>query len=436
MIERYTTPKMKAIWSEENQFNTWLEIEILACEANEELGNIPAGAAAEVRAKAAFDVARINEIEEEVQHDVIAFLTDVGEHVGASAKFIHYGLTSSDVVDTALSVLMRQAIEVIIDEGERLTGVLEARAKEHKDTVTIGRTHGIHAEPTTFGLKLLGWAFEMRRNLDRLKDARDVISVGKISGAVGTYSSVDPAVERFVCEKLGLKPAEVSTQVVPRDLHAVYMARLGIVASSLERFATEIRALQRTEVLEVLEPFGKGQKGSSAMPHKRNPVICERICGLARLVRANALPAMENVALWHERDISHSSVERIIIPDSTTALHYMLVKMRQVIEGMTVYTDRMKQNIELTRGLVFSQRVLLKLVEQGMSREDAYGLVQRHAMAVWEGDAHFKDVLAADDAVTKVLTPEELEGCFQTEPYLAHVDEIFARLQAREGGRG
>jgi adenylosuccinate lyase len=352
MIPRYTLSEMGAVWSERNKFQAMLDVEIMAVEARAERGEVPREALEEIKAKAAFDPERIREIEETVNHDVIAFLTNVAENVGESSRFIHYGMTSSDVLDTGLALQMREAIDLIITEARSLAAAIRKRAFEFKDTIMVGRTHGVHAEPMLFGQKLALWAFEMARDLERLRRAREAINCGKLSGAVGTYAHLDPWVEAYVCEKLGLKPAEVSTQVLQRDRHAEYMASLAITASSLDKFALEIRGLQRTEVLEAEEPFRKGQKGSSAMPHKRNPIVCERICGLARVVRANAQAAFENVALWHERDISHSSVERVIIPDSTTLLHYMLVKFRGVVAEMRVYPENMRRNLELTHGLV------------------------------------------------------------------------------------
>lgn len=429
MIKRYTLPAMGAIWEDESKFRKWLEIEILACEAQAKLGNIPKEAVAEIKTKAKFDLKRIAEIEKEVQHDVIAFLTSVAENVGPASKYIHYGMTSSDILDTALALQMREAADILIDGAERILRILKERSLEHKDTIMIGRTHGVHAEPTTFGLKMALWFFEMGRNLERLKKAKEAVSYGKISGVVGTYASVDPYVEEYVCRKLGLKPAEVSTQVLQRDGHAEYMCTLAVVASSLDKFATEIRHLQRTEVLEVEEPFARGQKGSSAMPHKRNPVVCERISGLSRVIRSNAQAALENVALWHERDISHSSVERVIIPDSTILLDYILSKFIEVMDGLIVYPENMKANLERTRGLVFSQRVLLALVQKGLSREDAYGLVQRCAMKSWGEKADFKEALLADGEVARRLSREELDDLFDYEHYLRNVARVFERLE-------
>ncbi len=429
MIERYTRPQMRAIWSEHNKFVKWMEIEVLASEAQAKLGVVPEEAAKEIREKAGFDVERISEIEAEVRHDVIAFVSSMAECVGEAGRWVHYGMTSYDVVDNGLSVRLVEAADLLIEDLAELMGLLKDRALEHRDTLMVGRTHGIQAEPMVFGLKLARWAFEMKRNRERLEAARETVRVGKVSGAVGTYSNVDPSVERYVCEKLGLKPAEVSTQVIGRDRHAAFMAALAVTASSLDGVATEIRSLQRTEILEVEEPFESGQKGSSAMPHKRNPVVCERICGLARVLRGNAQAALEDVVLWNERDISHSSVERIIIPDSCTLLDYMLSKMTHVIRGLIVYPGNMQRNLELTGGLVFSSRVLLELMEKGVSREEAYKLVQRNAMAAWRGEGSFRDLLAKDADVGNLLTPEELEGCFDLGYYLRNTGQIFDRLE-------
>jgi len=429
VIKRYTLPRMESIWSQENKYQKWLDVEVLACEAQAKLGVIPKEAVEDIKKRARFDVERIDEIEEEVHHDVIAFLTSVAEHVGPASKYVHYGMTSSDVVDTGLSVLMKEAVEFLIEDAKNLKAVLKKKALEYKDTIMIGRSHGIHAEPTTFGLKLALWAFEMQRNIERLEKAKDVISCGKISGAVGTYANIDPFVESYVCEKLGLKPAQVSTQILQRDRHAEYMCTLAIVASSLDKFALEIRHLQRTEVLEAEEPFAKGQKGSSAMPHKKNPIICERICGLARVVRSNAQAALENVALWHERDISHSSAERVIVPDSTTLLDYMFHKCIHVIQDLNVHSDNMKANLEKTHGLFFSQRVLLALIEKGMLREDAYTVVQRCAMKTWQEKVDFKEVLLADAEIKKYLTKEEMDKTFDNSYYLRNVGKIFEKLK-------
>ncbi|MDP2905424.1 MAG: adenylosuccinate lyase, partial [Candidatus Omnitrophota bacterium] len=389
---------------------------------------VPAAAVRRIKRKAKFNLQQINKIEEKTQHDVVAFVTNVAQSIGPDAKYLHLGLTSSDVLDTTLGVQMAAASDIIIDDLNRLLKVLAAKAKAYKDMVCIGRTHGVHAEPTTFGLKLALWYDETRRNLARLKLAKEEISVGKLSGAVGTYSNIEPEIEKYVCAKLGLKPTNIATQIIQRDIHAVFMARLAIIGSSLEKFATEIRHLQRTEVLEAEEPFGKGQKGSSAMPHKRNPVICERICGLARLLRGNALAAMENVALWHERDISHSSVERVIFPDSTLALDYMLDKFIYVVSGMKVYPDNMLANLARSHGLIFSQRVLLALMDAGLPRTQAYDLVQRNAMDSWEKGTNFKDNLLGDKGVARYLGRAKLEKVFNLDYYLRRVDNIFKKV--------
>ncbi|HTK82749.1 MAG TPA: adenylosuccinate lyase [Bacteroidota bacterium] len=425
MIPRYTRPAMGAIWTEENKFRTWLEIEILACEAQAELKAIPETAALTIRQRAKFDAARIEEIEAEVKHDVIAFLTNVGEYVGPDSRFIHLGMTSSDVLDTGLAVQMKQSGELLLKDLNKFSDVLARRAKEFKRTIMVGRTHGIHAEPTTFGLKLALWYDENKRNIDRLQHAIATISVGQISGAVGTYEHLDPYVEKYVCEKLGLKAAPVSTQVLQRDIHAEFMTTLAVIASSLEQFATEIRHLQKTEVLEAEEFFSKGQKGSSAMPHKRNPITCERVAGLARVLRGNAQAALENVALWHERDITHSSVERIIIPDSCILLDYMIATFTDVVDKLLVYPENMKKNLELTHGLVFSQSVLLALTKKGMKREEAYAIVQRNAMQSWQTKQDFKQLLQCDGSIAAYLPTDEIDELFDLEKSIKHVDYIF-----------
>ncbi len=419
---------MGKIWEDNNKFGIWLEIELLACEAQAELGVIPNEAVREMREKAAFDVARIDEIEREVKHDVIAFLTNVGEHVGPAARFMHLGMTSSDVLDTCLAVQMKQSAELLLDGLNKLADVLARRAREFKYTIMVGRTHGIHAEPTTFGLKLALWYDETRRNIARLQTARERIAVGKISGAVGTFEHLSPKVEEYVCEKLGLKPAPVSTQILQRDRHAEFLTTLAIIGSSLEKFATEIRHLQKTEVLEAEEYFAKGQKGSSAMPHKRNPITCERIAGLSRVLRGNALAAMENVALWHERDITHSSVERVIIPDSCILLDYMLALMTDVIDRLLVYPETMMKNLERTHGLIFSQSVLLALTKKEMRREDAYRVVQSAAMDVWHTGKDFKQLLLANADVMNVLDRQEIEEVFDLKKSIRNVDYIFQRV--------
>ncbi len=428
MISRYTRPAMGKIWEDENKFSVWLEIEILACEAQSELGVIPKEAVKTIREKAKFDIQRIDEIEREVNHDVIAFLTNVGEYVGPDSRYIHLGMTSSDVLDTALAVQMKQSAELLLKDLEELKNVLARRAKEFKMTVMIGRSHGVHAEPTTFGLKLALWYDETRRNIKRLQNALETISVGQISGAVGTFEHLSPKVEEYVCEKLKLKPALVSTQILQRDRHAEFMTTLAVIGSSLEKFATEIRHLQKTEVLEAEEYFSKGQKGSSAMPHKRNPITCERIAGLARVLRGNAQAALENVALWHERDITHSSVERIVIPDSCILLDYMLSLTTSVVDKLLVYPENMRKNIEITHGLVFSQPVMLALTKKGMKREDAYRIVQRNAMDVWQSKKSFRDLVAADAEISKLLTKGELDDAFDPAKSLKNVDYIFKRV--------
>ncbi|MBF8247415.1 MAG: adenylosuccinate lyase, partial [Bacteroidetes bacterium] len=412
MISRYTRPEMGRIWEDQNKFRIWLEIEILACEAQAKLGLVPSQAVETIRSKAKFDVDRILDIEKEVKHDVIAFLTNVGEYVGADSRFIHLGMTSSDVLDTSLAVQMKQSAELILRGLEGLKNILAKRAKEFKHTVMIGRTHGIHAEPTTFGLKLALWYAETQRNIERLQAALKSVSVGKVSGAVGTYQHIDPSVEKHVCEKLGLQPDSISTQVVQRDRHAEFMNTLAVCGCSLEKFATEIRHLQKTEVLEVEEQFTKGQKGSSAMPHKRNPITCERIAGLSRVLRGNAVAAMENVALWHERDITHSSVERVTIPDSCILLDYMIAEFTKVVENLAVYPDHMQENLDATQGLIFSQEVLLALTKKGMKREDAYRLVQEKAMNVWQNGKDFKTLLMSSEEVNKTLSEKELDELF------------------------
>ena len=428
MIDRYTLPEMGKIWQDEFKFRTWLQIEILACEARSELGDIPKADVDVIKEKANFEVKRILEIEETTKHDVIAFLTNVAEYVGPESRHIHYGMTSSDILDTTLSFQMKTAGELLLNRLIELKAVLKARALEHKNTLCVGRSHGIHAEPTTMGLKFALWYEETKRNITRLEKAIDTISVGQISGAVGTFEHLSPKVEEYVCGKMGLKPASVSTQVIQRDRHAEYMTTLGVIGASLEKIAVEIRHLQRTEVLEAEEYFSKGQKGSSAMPHKRNPIISERITGLARVLRSNSLAAMENVALWHERDISHSSVERIVVPDSCIALDYMLDLMVKLVKNLLIYPENMLRNLNLTRGLVFSQTVLLKLVSKGISREDAYKIVQTSAMEVWaDKNKDLKSQLKRSDEVKKYLSEEELDSIFENKKMLKNVDYIFSR---------
>jgi len=427
MIDRYTRPRIGAIWQDENKYRIWLEIETLAVEAQAELGDVPVEAAKAVRERGNFDVARVLEIEEVTKHDVIAFLTNVAEYVGEPSRYVHLGMTSSDVLDTCLAVQLKQAGEILLEDLEKLRDVLAQRAVEFKYTIMIGRSHGIHAEPITFGLKLALWYEETKRNIERMRRAIEVISYGQISGAVGTFEHLSPKVEEYVCEHLGLKADPITTQVIQRDRHAEYMAALGVIASTLEQFATEIRHLQRTEVLEAEEYFSAGQKGSSAMPHKRNPIISERICGLARIIRANALAAMENVALWHERDISHSSVERVICPDSTIALDYILDKMTGLVENLLVYPENMKKNLEITSGLHFSQTILLALAKRGVSREDAYRMVQRNAMEVWKTRENFADVLKRDADLMAVVPPAEIDELCDLQKSIRHVDYIFQR---------
>ncbi|MBI5647906.1 MAG: adenylosuccinate lyase [Ignavibacteriae bacterium] len=428
MIARYTRPEMGALWTDDAKFRTWLDVEIYACEAQAELGLVPREAIPVIRQRAAFTVERINELERTLNHDVIAFLTNVAENVGENSRFIHLGMTSSDVVDTSLSSLTRRAGLLLRDGLAGLLPVLAARAREHKDSVMIGRTHGIHAEPMTFGLKLALWHEEVKRDLARLDRAIEAVSVGKISGAVGTYAHIDPFVERYVCEKMSLVPAPISTQILQRDRHAEFLSTLAIIAGSLEKFATEIRHLQKTEVLEAEEYFAAGQKGSSAMPHKRNPITCERVAGLSRVMRGYALAGFEDQSLWHERDITHSSVERVILPDATITLDYMIEKMRGILEKMFIYPDNMMRNLTSTHGLIFSQQALLALTRKGMLREDAYRIVQDAAMRVWRERVELRDLLAADPSVTALLTEAELDACFDVQAGLRHVDTIFERL--------
>jgi adenylosuccinate lyase len=428
MIDRYTLPEMGALWSEQSKFQKWLEVELAVCEVHAELGTIPREALDQIKARAQFSVERINEIEKTTNHDVIAFTTNLAENIGEAARFVHYGLTSSDVVDTANALLLRDACDLLLQKVEALLDVLQRRAFEFKHTPQIGRTHGIHAEPTSFGLTFALWHDEMRRNRERLRRAREAVAVGKISGAVGTFALLDPEVEEKVCARLGLKPAPVSTQIIQRDRYADYLCTLAIIASSLDKFALNIRHWQRTEVYEAQERFAVGQKGSSAMPHKRNPIISERICGMARVVRANSLVGLENVALWHERDISHSSAERVVLPDSSIALDYMLHKAASLIEGLVVYPERMLQNLQFTKGLVFSGQLLLALTQKGVSRETAYEWVQRNAMKVWETDEDFQGLLKQDADINSHLSPLEIEGVFKLDTYLRNVDAIFDRV--------
>jgi len=428
MIERYTREEMGKIWTEENKFHAWLEVELLACEAWSELGVIPKEDVRKLRENASFDMKRIYEIEKETRHDVVAFTRAVSETLGEERKWVHYGLTSTDVVDTALSYLLKQANEIIRKDLHQFIEILKNKAIEHKHTVMMGRTHGVHAEPTTFGLKLALWYEEMKRNLERFELAAKNIEFGKLSGAVGTYANIDPFVEKYVCEKLGLTPAPVSTQTLQRDRHAAYISTLALIATSIEKFATEIRGLQRTEVREVEERFAKGQKGSSAMPHKRNPIGSENMTGMARLIRGYMVTAYENVSLWHERDISHSSAERIILPDATIALDYMLNRFGNIVKNLTVFPENMKRNIDKTHGVIFSQRVLLKLIDKGMAREEAYDIVQPKAMEAWETETHFKKLLEASELISRVLTQEEIDECFDYTYHLKNVDYIFEKI--------
>ncbi len=428
MIPRYTRKAMEKIWTLDNKYGKWLEVEIAACEAWAEMGEIPQDALRVIKEKAGFDTARIDEIEATVKHDVIAFLTSVSEHVGPEARYIHKGLTSSDILDTALALLMRDAADIIINDIETLLDVLKEQAYRYRDTPCMGRSHGIHAEPMTFGLKFALWHEDMKRNLERMKRARDVISAGKLSGAVGTFSNIPPQIEEMVLSRLGLKPEPVATQVVQRDRHAEYLSTLAIVAACMEKIAVEIRHLQRTEVLEAEEPFTVGQKGSSAMPHKRNPVGSENLSGLARIVRSNSMAALENISLWHERDISHSSVERVIIPDSTILVDYMLNRLKGILGGLQLYPERMKANMMRSFGLYNSQRVMLALTEKGLSREEAYALVQRNAMKSWQEERDFQTLLKQDPDVTGHLTAEELDILFDLSYYLRNVDYIFKRV--------
>lgn len=428
MISRYTLPEMGALWSEQNKFQKWLDVEIAVCEVHAEMGTIPVDALEEIKSRARFSVDRINEIEKTTNHDVIAFTTNLAESIGEASRFVHYGLTSSDVVDTANALLLRDAVDILLKKIDALLDALKKRAFEFKRTPQVGRTHGIHAEPTSFGLTFAIWFDEMRRNRERLLRAREVVAVGKISGAVGAFAHLDPSVEEKVCTLLGLKAALVSTQVIQRDVYAEYLNTLALTASSLDKIALTVRHWQRTEVREAQEKFSKGQKGSSAMPHKRNPIISERICGMARIVRANALVGLENVALWHERDISHSSAERVVLPDSSIALDYMLQKAIGLIEGLVVYPERMLENLNATRGLIFSGQLLLALTNKGISRENAYDLVQRNAMRVWDEGVDFLTLVKSDADINSKLSTAEIEKTFSLEHYLRNIDPIFERV--------
>ncbi len=429
MIERYTLPEMGELWTDNYKFKTWLQVEIAVCEAQAELGYIPEDAVKEIKAKANFDVNRVLEIEAEVRHDMIAFLTNVNEYVGEAGRYIHLGLTSSDVLDTALALQLVASLDLILERIEDLSQAIRYQAQQHRSTVMIGRSHGIHAEPITFGFKLAGWLAEVFRDRDRLVNLRRSIAVGKISGAVGTYANIDPQIEAIACQKLGLKPDCASTQVISRDRHAEYVQQLALVAASIERFAVEIRNLQRTDVLEVEEFFAKGQKGSSAMPHKRNPIRSERLTGIARVIRGHAIAALENVALWHERDISHSSVERIIFPDACTLTHFMIYEITDLVKNLLVYPQNMARNLNVYGGVVFSQGVLLALVEKGLSREQAYSIVQSCAHQAWnQPEGNFHDLISQDERVTTKLSSEEIEACFNPQHHLRHLDQVYQRL--------
>lgn len=428
MISRYTRPQMGRIWEAQNQYAKWLDVEIAACEAMAEEGLVPHEALENIKKKAAFSVDRILQIEEETKHDVIAFLTNVAEHVGPDSRFIHMGLTSSDILDTSFALLLKEAMLLVMQDVEHFMAILKERAFEHKDTVMIGRSHGIHAEPVTFGLKLAVWYSEMKRNSRRIEEALEMISYGKLSGSVGTFANVSPRVEASVCRKLGLKPAEISTQILQRDRHAQYFTTLAILAGTLEKIAVELRHLQRTEVLEAEEAFEKGQKGSSSMPHKKNPIGAENISGLARLVRSNCLAALENMALWHERDISHSSVERVIAPDSTILIDYMISRLSRIVKSLAVYPEHMKENLNKMRGLIFSQQVLLRLSNLGLSRERSYEWVQRNALKVWAEGKDFRSLLAEDEDIRRYLGPKDLEEIFELKYHLKYVDELFSRV--------
>src|SRR6266496_1521545 len=432
MISRYTLPEMGALWSEQTKFQKWLDVEIAVCEVHAEMGAIPRDALEQIKSRAMFSVERINEIEKMTHHDVIAFTTNLAESIGDAARFVHYGLTSSDVVDTANALLLRDACDILLKKINELMEVLERRAKEFKHTPQVGRTHGIHAEPTSFGLTFVLWYDEMRRNRERLARARETVAVGKISGAVGAFAHLDPQVEDKVCARLGLKAAPISTQIIQRDNYAEYLCTLAVIASSLDKFALQIRHWQRTEVREAQEKFKKGQKGSSAMPHKRNPILSERICGMARIVRANSLVGLENVPLWHERDISHSSAERVVLPDSSIATDYMLHKMATLIDGLVVYPERMLENLKATRGSIFSGQLLLALTQAGVAREDAYEWVQRNAMKAWDDGGDFLSLAAAHKAIAAHLRQEQVARVFSLDTYLRNVDAIFARVFERD----
>jgi len=428
MIDRYTLSKMGNVWSEKHKMDIMLKIEVLTCEAMAKIGLIPKDALERIKKKAAFDVDEVKRIEEKTKHDVVAFIVNVGERLGPDARYLHMGLTSSDLLDTALSIQCIDACDILIADIKKLLAILKIKAKKYKDTVCIARTHGVHAEPMTFGLKLAVWYDEMTRNLRRMEQARENMRVGKLSGAVGTYANIDPRVEEYVCEKLNLKPVNIATQIIQRDHHCEFLLMVALIGSSLSKFATEIRLLQKTEVLEVEEPFFKGQIGSSAMPHKRNPITCERITGLSRLLRANAQVALENITLWHERDISHSSAERVILPDSTITLDYMFNKIIPLLEGLLVYPKNMIESLSKTRGLIYSQRILLELMKKGLTRDEAYGIIQNCAMQVWQETSNFKDVLYHDRKVRKYLSTHDIDALFDIKYYIRHRDRIFKQV--------
>jgi len=425
MIKRYALPKMDKIWGDENKFQIMLQIELLTVEALHKAGEVPKKSYLNIKKNARFNIERIAQIEEKTKHDIVAFINNISEHLGNDARYLHMGLTSNDILDTSLAAQLVEAIDIIIEDTKELTSILQAKAKKYKNTICVGRTHGIHAEPITFGFKFALWFDEMNRDIKRLQDAREMIRVGKLSGAVGTYANLDPKVEKYVCEKMNLLPSPASTQVIPRDRHAQYMLALALTGSTLDKIVTEIRHLQKTEVLEAEEPFTKGQKGSSAMPHKRNPVTCERVSGLARLLKSNAQAALDNINLWHERDISHSSVERIILPDSTMTLDYMIQKTIEVVKDLTVYPDHMIQNLGKTNGLIFSQRVLIGLMNKGLSRPEAYNIVQRCAMTVWNTKRDFKEVLLHDTKTRKYLSASQVEACFDIKFYTQYISNIY-----------
>jgi adenylosuccinate lyase len=428
MIPRYTRTELGEVWTDQRKFETWLQIELLVCEALSQLGQIPTEVVRKIKEKASFDIRRIDDIEKVTKHDVLAFLTNVGESIGPLSRYLHYGLTSSDILDTSLALLLKEASEIILQDLHRLLEGLKKKAFQYKETIMIGRSHGIHAEPITFGLKMTLWYDEMKRNLVRMERAKEAVSVGKISGAVGTFAHIPPSVEEFVCERLGLKPASISTQIVQRDHHAEFFTTLAILASSIEKFSVEIRHLQRTEVLEVEEFFSRGQKGSSAMPHKRNPISSENLSGLARLIRSYSLAALENIPLWHERDISHSSVERVIAPDATILIDYMLNRLNSLVENLIVYPENMMANLEKMGGLIFSESILLHLTQKGLSREEAYGVVQGNAIRVWEKGEDFKTLLSQDETIKGLIPQKELDTLFDVRTHLKHVDDIFRRV--------